>query len=159
VLAWMMFLPRRWRIVCFCIITPWQIGIILSANYTFLNYLVLALGFLLLDDKVLQRFLPERWNSKFLAVQEMKSATDVSAQKNWQEMLQKQWGALQLAITAVMLTWIFYATTVEMIWMWKPLGLPTMPVSVLEPFRIANRYGLFAVMTRGRYEIEFQGSE
>jgi len=28
----------------------------------------------------------------------------------------------------------------------------------LEPFRIANRYGLFAVMTRGRYEIEFQGS-
>jgi hypothetical protein len=29
---------------------------------------------------------------------------------------------------------------------------------VLEPFRIANQYGLFAVMTRGRYEIEFQGS-
>jgi hypothetical protein len=36
--------------------------------------------------------------------------------------------------------------------------LPTSPVSALEPFRIANRYGLFAVMTRGRYEIEFQGS-
>jgi hypothetical protein len=29
---------------------------------------------------------------------------------------------------------------------------------MLEPFRIANQYGLFAVMTRGRYEIEFQGS-
>jgi hypothetical protein len=29
---------------------------------------------------------------------------------------------------------------------------------VLEPFRIANQYGLFAVMTRGRYEIEFQGT-
>jgi len=28
----------------------------------------------------------------------------------------------------------------------------------LEPFRIANSYGLFAVMTRGRFEIEFQGS-
>src|SRR5207253_1900301 len=28
----------------------------------------------------------------------------------------------------------------------------------LEPFRVANRYGLFAVMTPGRYEIEFQGS-
>jgi hypothetical protein len=36
--------------------------------------------------------------------------------------------------------------------------LPTTPVSGLEPFRIANQYGLFAVMTRGRYEIEFQGS-
>ena len=29
---------------------------------------------------------------------------------------------------------------------------------MLEPFRIANRYGLFAVMTHARYEIEFQGS-
>ena len=38
------------------------------------------------------------------------------------------------------------------------LPLPESPVAALEPFRIANRYGLFAVMTRGRYEIEFQGS-
>jgi hypothetical protein len=38
------------------------------------------------------------------------------------------------------------------------LPLPRTPIGVLEPFRIANRYGLFAVMTRGRYEIEFQGS-
>ena len=46
-----------------------------------------------------------------------------------------------------------------MIWMLYPhLPLPTSPVAALEPFRIANRYGLFAVMTRGRYEIEFQGS-
>jgi hypothetical protein len=37
--------------------------------------------------------------------------------------------------------------------------LPNFPVVALEPFRIANRYGLFAVMTRGRYEIEFQGSD
>ena len=31
-------------------------------------------------------------------------------------------------------------------------------MAALEPLRIAGRYGLFAVMTRGRYEIEFQGS-
>jgi hypothetical protein len=30
---------------------------------------------------------------------------------------------------------------------------------VLRPFRIANQYGLFAVMTPHRYEIEFQGSD
>ena len=29
---------------------------------------------------------------------------------------------------------------------------------MLDPFRIANAYGLFAVMTEARYEIEFQGS-
>jgi hypothetical protein len=43
--------------------------------------------------------------------------------------------------------------------MFSALPLPTEPVAALEPFRIANRYGLFGIMTRGRYEIEFQGSE
>jgi len=59
-LVWMLFLPRRWRIVCFSIVTPWQIAIILTANYTFLNYLVLMIGFLLLEsachrDKLVQQ--------------------------------------------------------------------------------------------------------
>ena len=58
-----------------------------------------------------------------------------------------------------MLSWIFYATAAELIWMFSPLPLPTSPVEALEPFRIANRYGLFGIMTRGRYEIEFQGSD
>ncbi len=58
-----------------------------------------------------------------------------------------------------MLSWIFYATAAQMVWMVKPVGLPTTPVSAMEPFRIANRYGLFEMMTRGRYEIEFQGSD
>jgi hypothetical protein len=34
-LVWMLFLPRHWRIVCFFIVTPWQVGVILTANYTF----------------------------------------------------------------------------------------------------------------------------
>jgi len=158
-LAWMMFLPRRFRIACFCIVTPWQIGIILSANYTFLNYLVLALGFLLLDDKFLQQFLPERWRSRFPSGQEVKLVAEGNPEKNLRDTLRKQWAAVKLAAAAVMLAWIFYATAVEMVWMVKPVKLPTTPVSVLEPLRIANRYGLFAMMTRGRYEIEFQGSE
>jgi hypothetical protein len=36
--------------------------------------------------------------------------------------------------------------------------LPMAPVIALEPSRIAESYGLFAVMTPARYEIEFQGS-
>jgi lipase maturation factor 1 len=62
-------------------------------------------------------------------------------------------------VGAVMLSWVFYATTVDMMNM--PLGMTPFtraPIVALEPFRIANRYGLFAVMTGGRYEIEFQGS-
>jgi hypothetical protein len=38
-------------------------------------------------------------------------------------------------------------------------GAPlSVPARWLAPFRIANAYGLFAVMTEHRYEIEFQGS-
>jgi hypothetical protein len=32
------------------------------------------------------------------------------------------------------------------------------PARLLAPFRVANAYGLFAVMTRARHEIEFQGT-
>jgi lipase maturation factor len=158
-LVWMMFLPRWFRIVCFCIVTPWQIGIILSANYTFLNYLVLVLGFLLLDDKLLLRCLPERWRSKLPTAEGARASAEGITEKNWRYTLRNQSAALKLAVTVVMLLWIFYATAAQMVWMVKPVGLPTTPVSALEPFRIANRYGLFEMMTRGRYEIEFQGSD
>jgi hypothetical protein len=73
--------------------------------------------------------------------------------------LKGHFDAIGLAISAVMLTWIFYNTTVEMIGIpFHGLPLPTLPIVALEPFRISNQYGLFAVMTSGRYEIEFQGS-
>jgi hypothetical protein len=158
-LAWMMFLPRRFRIICFFIVTPWQMGIILSANYTFLNYLVLVLGFLLLDDRFAVCFLPERWKNGFLAVKEAKNTAAEQPERDWRTTLLAVVRPLKLAVAAVMLTWIFYATLAEMVWMVKPLPLPITPVEALEPFRIANRYGLFAMMTRGRYEIEFQGSD
>ena len=42
----------------FFIVTGLQIGMILTANYAFLNYLVLSLGFLLLDDHFLRNSCP-----------------------------------------------------------------------------------------------------
>ncbi len=158
-LAWMMFLPRRMRIFCFFIVTPWQIGIILSANYTFLNYLVLVLGILLVDDQFLLPYFLRFMKTSYHATKEAKPFPAPAAEEKWQKRLRAQVSALRLAVTAVMLTWIFYATLAQMVWMVKPWRLPTTPVSALEPFRIANRYGLFAMMTRGRYEIEFQGSD
>src|SRR4051812_8177220 len=55
VLVWAVFAPRRFRVACFAVVTALQIGIIATANYAFLNYLVLLLGILLLDDAVLAR--------------------------------------------------------------------------------------------------------
>ena len=158
-LVWMMFLPRRWRIVCFFIATGWQIGVILTANYTFLNYLVLSLGVLLLDDRLLSRFLPPAWRRRVGRVTEEPSG-EQGKDESWWSDFRPYLHKLKTSATAVMLTWIFYVTSAELLWMVLPtLPLPKTPVTALEPFRIANSYGLFAVMTRGRYEIEFQGTE
>jgi len=158
-LIWIAFLPRRWRIGLFFIVAPWQIGIILTANYTFLNYLVLLMGVLLLDDRFVLNLLPESWKIRLAA--EIYGEKDVltSQGRGWTKRLLPLWGPVKLIGSSAILIWIFYATTAELLWMFARVPLPTSPVTALEPFRIANQYGLFAVMTRGRYEIEFQGSE
>ncbi len=148
-IVFMMFLPRRWRIICFWLVTPFQIGIILTANYAFLNYLVLTLGFLLLDDGYIRQLLPQRWKLPAAA----RAAKPLFPQwRTW--LLPAQRGS-----AAVCLWWIFYATTALLLAEIPHADiLPQRPARALEPFRIANEYGLFAVMTHERYEIEFQGS-
>jgi hypothetical protein len=157
VLVWMLFLPRRWRIACFFIVTPWQVGVILTANYTFLNYLVLVLAVLLLDDRFVRSILPVQWKDRLTTVPDS-SETPPAELNARSERFRRRWKIVKLSARAVMLSWIAYATTTELIWMFTKAPLPSSPVTALEPFRIANQYGLFAVMTRGRYEIEFQGS-
>jgi hypothetical protein len=151
VLIFAIFLPRRSRIVLFFLITAWQAGIILTSNYAFLNYLVLVLAVLLLDDKFLGRILPQALRPAATSSADVPAAVPPAA---------KSWGEyLRLAVEGLSLTWIFYATAALLIFMMSPAApLPTGPIRALEPFRIANEFGLFAVMTRSRYEIEFQGS-
>jgi hypothetical protein len=153
-LVWMLFLPRRFRIICFLIVTPFQIGIILTANYTFLNYLVLVLGFLLLDDGFIRSVLPQRWNNWGKPGSKESSDTQASPSRSaaW---LRPLWRG----VAGVYLGWVFYATTALLFAMipYAP-PLPLGPARALDPFRIANQYGLFANMTHERYEIEFQGS-
>jgi lipase maturation factor len=150
VLIFAIFLPRRSRIVLFFAITAWQIGIILSSNYAFLNYLVLVLGFLLLDDVFLARFFPQ--SLRPAAASSAGTPVTAAGTQGWRS-------HLRLWVQAIFLTWIFYATSALLILMLFPEApLPAGPIRALEPFRIANEFGLFAVMTRARYEIEFQGS-
>ncbi|HEY7235156.1 MAG TPA: lipase maturation factor family protein, partial [Gemmatimonadaceae bacterium] len=52
-LVWALWLRRPFRVACFVLVTTLQLGIIATANYAFLNYLVLLLGVLLLDDQTL----------------------------------------------------------------------------------------------------------
>ena len=139
-LVFMMFFPRRVRLICFFIVTPWEIGVILTANYTFLNYLVLSLGFLLLDDKFLLRFVPARfrprepepipaagaagraaavdsgaWSKPAWRRRKSEPRESGRARTNLLERLGLFLWAAGLAVAAIMLTWIAYDTTAEMI--------------------------------------------
>jgi hypothetical protein len=182
VLVWMALLPRPWRIACCIIVTVWQVGVIATANYTFLNYLVLALGLLLLDDRALRRFVPARWRGGLvdpdapasvprlrdlvradaapaLSVTSTERDETTAAERVFPVRPRGRFASVRLAVAGIFLTWIAYATTVPLIRMfWHDVPLPSAPIAALEPFRIANEYGLFAVMTPHRYEIEFQGS-
>jgi hypothetical protein len=134
-LVWLIFLPRPFRLACVAVVTALQVGIIATANYAFLNYLVLVLGVLLLDDALLVR----------LGLRAPGDATPTPRSRPW------RW------IEAGVLGVLFYATIVTFVGEASPSPL-ALPARVLAPFRIANAYGLFAVMTEARYEIEFQGS-
>jgi hypothetical protein len=184
-LVLMMFFPRRVRLVLFFIVTPWEVGVILTANYAFLNYLVLSLGFLLLDDKFLLRFVParlrprepERISAPVLETQDdqplsilgvgeasvttadIEESAFTGERRTLLARLRFSLWVTGLALASIMLTWIACDTIEELVAIpLHDISLPQAPLIALEPFRIANQYGLFAVMTRGRYEIEFQGS-
>jgi hypothetical protein len=158
-IVWMLFLPRRWRIACACIVTPFEISILLTANYTFLNYLVLLLGILLLDDRTMEWLLPRRVQL-FIARGQVNVTVDAASGRTgpsfeWRKIM----SAAGMLMSAVCLGLIFYSATAQLLFKLAPsVPIPEAPVRWLDPFRIANRYGLFEVMTHERYEIEFQGS-
>jgi len=167
VLVWMMLLWRPLRIAIFFIVSALQAGIALTANYAFLNYLVLSLGIVLLDDDFLSRFVPARRQKReqarlAVAAEGSSGGTGAPAESGARRgvlgFLRAQAAPVKLALKAVILSWMFYASATELIWMLEPIPFPATPVAALQPFRIADRYGLFASMTLGRYEIEFQGS-
>src|SRR5579862_7908741 len=161
VIVGMVFLPRRFRILCFCIVTPFELGIIFTANYAFLNYLVLSLGILLLDDRTIAWALPARVRA-LIDRRPLSVTGDEALPANRRTNLRTVFRPVRMTIAFVMLGWVFYVSTVLLIAKFNPAVvefLPEKPITALDPFRIANRYGLFEVMTHARYEIEFQGSQ
>jgi hypothetical protein len=136
VLVWMILLPRPFKIALFFLAAALQLGIAATANYTFLNYLVLALALLLLDDRA--------FSSVGLRTPGLEP---------------RPTSRRRIVFAASVLGVQLYANLVL-----APFVAPRLPRALLAPalllapFRVADRYGLFAVMTKERYEIEFQGS-
>ena len=148
VIVWMLFLPRRWRILCFLHRHPVGNRRDLHRKLHLPQLPRSGPRISLAGRPLLQPLGKKLSNSRNRSRDRPEPVTLAAAASGF-----------GLAVSAVLLTLVGYVTTVELISMvFGRLPLPMQPVTMLEPFRIANQYGLFAVMTRGRYEIEFQGS-
>ncbi len=157
--VWLAWMGRRARFVCFALVTPFQIGIILTANYAFLNYIVLFLGVLLLDDGHvgwLMRRLPQRTLTPGPSPARGEGSGDIALPLS--PCGRGGWGVRVRGYgAAFVLTWVLYVTLATGFRVPRDTLL-ALPVTLIEPARIANAYGLFAVMTKARYEIELEAT-
>ncbi len=156
VTPWVLLGPRRPRIAVAVALTAFQIGIITTANYAFLNYLVLALGVFLVDDRALTGLARRVWHPSRTGAA---PATQPSAAKPQPARVVRPGGYgrwIGLGGTVVLLSTIYLSAS-SFLASKIPYAM-TAPARYAEGFRFANSYGLFAVMTTAEYEIEFQGT-
>ncbi|MEO6971566.1 MAG: lipase maturation factor family protein, partial [Chthoniobacterales bacterium] len=136
--AFLIWLPRRLRLLGCGAIVFLQILIGLTGHYAFFNLLTIALCLLLIDDAVwpgasrLTKSEPVGWG--------------------WPVWIPAVVIVLTMPINA---TLIFAGFKPRTPWL-RPLE---MMYGALAPFRIVNGYGLFRVMTKERPEILIEGSE
>lgn len=141
VIPFLIFLPRRPRSVAFLSFSFFMIMIIITGNYTFFNFLAIALSVLLLDDAALRRFFPKKFSDYSAIISPIRLKR------------------IAVAVVAVM---IIFLNVFQFTKLLSRQETPKMFGVVAEwfaPFSIVNRYGLFAVMTNPRNEIVIEGSD
>ena len=136
--------PRRIRHTGAVVLIAFQGLIILTGNYTYFNWLTIALCLLLFDDQAIRALLKRfRWSPR------RRSIILQVSRYTW-------------AFTAVISCMIFFlgATTFCM-QLTRGERMPQAmikPLQTVQPFRLVNTYGLFAHMTTSRPEIVIEGS-
>ncbi len=131
------FAPRAWRLAGALAFVFLQVLIGLTGNYGFFNLLSVVLCLVLLDDRVLARW--------------VRLEPGPGEGRNWPRGL--LWPVAGLLLLLGMLQ---LSRTARLAWPW-PAAVAQI-ASWCRPFYLVNSYGLFAVMTTQRLEIEIEGS-
>lgn len=143
----LVFLPRRIRCAGAASIVGLEVLILLTGNYTFFNWLTLALCLLCLDDRALSWMLPRALRNRI----SFGSAVSNPLPRRWTIPLAITLAAVYLSVSGTAL--------LETLGYHSPMPAPfAWMAGELEPFRSDNGYGLFAVMTTQRNEIVIEGS-
>lgn len=141
----LVFVPRIPRYVAFFAFTVLQVAIAVTGNYGFFNALTLVLAVILLDDGVLERCMPHAIR---LHIDELRARR---FHVSWHTKY-----VIPLAVTIALLD-VFNIVTVVDHSFEAPQPFATI-AEELSPFDSINVYGLFAVMTTERHEIQVEGS-
>jgi hypothetical protein len=155
----LIFAPRRIRFLGGAALVSLQMLILLTGNYTFFNFLALALCLLLLDDFILQKFAPRR---AFGTPNTVSARTENKAKRaepvlgapgcrRWPHVITIPLAVVVIIISLFQVAAMFDARS----GLWFPAAYLD---AQLAPFRTINSYGLFAVMTTERREIIVEGS-
>ncbi len=142
----LIFGPRRVRFFGATAIAFLQLLILLTGNYTFFNFLTLALCLLLLDDFVFQKIALQKLFSR--STGNLKPSTHNS-----------HWPRVVLVPLALVLASVSFFQVVSLFNVRSGLLSPLAWLDAqIAPLRTVNSYGLFAVMTTTRNEIIVEGS-
>jgi predicted DCC family thiol-disulfide oxidoreductase YuxK len=142
------FAPRRLRVLGAGITAFLQIVILLTGNYTFFNWLTLALCLTLLDDFAFEKLTPRRLRTWFTV--------------HGSRFTSRRLHLLRRVIAIPLAIVVISATSLQLLAMLGVRSRLLNPVAamqqLLSPFRSLNNYGLFAVITTARPEIIIEGS-
>lgn len=143
------FFPRPFRLAGAILTAFLQVVILLTGNYTFFNLLTLSLCVVLLDDKLVMKVLPASLRHRLCreAVVETKVVT-----AQWRTIVR----TLAVALLAV---FVGVASLSELSSTFANAGVLQEVTEYAEAFHVVNTYGLFAVMTTTRPEIDVEGSD
>lgn len=141
----LMFLPRRFRLIGAWLTVIMQLAILATSNHNYANFLVLALCLFLFDDRALTRVLPQAV-ARGLADSQVRRASN------------GLFGRALTGTVGVMVLVVSLGRTAQML---LPQTLPAPVTTVLErlrPFRIVNNYHVFPTMKTQRVELVIEGS-
>lgn len=151
------FMPRRLRLAGAALTALLQVLILLTGNYTFFNLLTLALCIPLLDDRVLTAVLPKKLRASIIGMP--------AAENNAQTKLGNVKLMVRRATVSILAAMVGLATLSQMSSLLPGVNFRDLPMATRRLFfgaqslHIVNSYGLFAVMTTSRLEIQVEGSD
>ncbi|MCA9804572.1 MAG: lipase maturation factor family protein, partial [Cyanobacteria bacterium HKST-UBA02] len=159
----LMFFGRRCRLAAGISFMLLHAMIIVTGNYSFLNYLTAFMSICLIEDRYLKGILPGWLIARLMPDKAEKLREEVPVEQQETEESapsEKRHGRSQIVTAALAAVLFLIGTSRFLAGLGVYLPVPVMTgLRAIAPFHIANSYGMFAVMTRQRPEIVFEGSD